>query len=73
MVRLSKVSQHNIAPTANFELNTDGLNVSARNFSSDQDGEIISYLWDFGSGVTSSEIAPTYEHTKKPANDPASR
>ncbi|CAH6797449.1 Pre-pro-metalloprotease PrtV [Vibrio chagasii] len=62
VVRLSKVSQHNIAPTANFELNTDGLNVSARNFSSDQDGEIISYLWDFGNGVTSSEIAPTWTY-----------
>ena len=62
VVRLSKVSQHNVAPTANFELNVTGLNVSARNFSSDQDGEITSYLWDFGNGTTSNEVAPSWSY-----------
>ena len=62
VVRLSKVSQHNVAPTANFELNVTALNVSARNFSSDQDGEIASYLWDFGNGTTSNEVAPTWSY-----------
>lgn len=62
VVRLSKVSQHNITPTANFELNVNGLNVSANNFSSDQDGEITRYLWDFGNGATSNEMAPTWSY-----------
>lgn len=62
VVRLSKVNQHNVAPTANFEVDVTGRNVSARNFSSDQDGEITNYLWDFGNSTTSNEVTPTWSY-----------
>ncbi|MBW3695796.1 M6 family metalloprotease domain-containing protein [Vibrio sp. T187] len=62
VVRLSKISDSNIAPTANFELNVDGLNVSSSNYSTDEDGELVSYLWDFGNGQTSNEMAPSWSY-----------
>ncbi|WP_394251438.1 immune inhibitor A domain-containing protein [Vibrio profundi] len=64
VVRLSKVSEKNIAPTANFELKIDGLSVVASNYSLDEDGEIVSYLWDFGNDITSNEVAPTWSYSQ---------
>lgn len=64
VIRLSKVSEQNQAPVANFELKTDGLSVSALNYSHDEDGELVSYAWDLGNGQMSSEMAPSWSYTK---------
>ncbi|MCG2837387.1 immune inhibitor A [Photobacterium sp. WH77] len=62
VVRLSKAASHNELPTASFELNVDGLTVSANNLSVDPDGQITAYQWDFGNGQTSSEEAPVWQY-----------
>ncbi|EKF9853264.1 M6 family metalloprotease PrtV [Vibrio cholerae] len=64
VVRLSKVTTENIAPVARFELKVEGLSVTSQNTSSDSDGNIVSYLWDFGNGQTSTEASPTWSYTK---------
>lgn len=53
----------NHPPVAEFIVSTDGLKVSFINASSDPDGDVLSYLWDFGDGTTSQEQDPvhTYE------------
>ncbi|MDO6708424.1 immune inhibitor A domain-containing protein [Photobacterium sp. 1_MG-2023] len=65
VVRLSKVADQNQAPTASFELNVDGLSVSATNLSVDTDGEIISYQWDFGNSKYSNEAAPSWQYAQE--------
>nr|6AEM_A Chain A, PKD domain [Vibrio anguillarum]6AEM_B Chain B, PKD domain [Vibrio anguillarum] len=57
-------AMENQAPVANFELKTDGLSVSAFNYSHDEDGELVSYAWDFGNGQMSSEMAPSWSYTR---------
>lgn len=64
VIRLSKVSDKNLVPTASFELQADGLSVVAHNYSKDEDGEIISYLWDFGNGITSNDVSPTWSYSQ---------
>ncbi|ENM3811164.1 TPA: PKD domain-containing protein, partial [Vibrio cholerae] len=51
-------------PVARFALKVEGLSVTSQNTSSDSDGNIVSYLWDFGNGQTSTEAAPTWSYTK---------
>ncbi|MGL4830370.1 MAG: PKD domain-containing protein, partial [Vibrio sp.] len=63
VVRLSKATT-NIAPVARFELKVEGLTVTSQNTSSDSDGNIVSYLWDFGNHETSTEAAPTWSYAK---------
>lgn len=50
------------APTALFSATVDGLGVSFTNLSQDQDGDIVSYLWDFGDGTTSSVAFPQHQY-----------
>ncbi|KLN63739.1 immune inhibitor A domain-containing protein [Vibrio sp. VPAP30] len=64
VIKLSKVQQPNVAPTASFELTVNGLSVVSQNNSSDSDGEIISYLWDFGNGETSTDAVPTWTYSE---------
>ncbi|MDF9399354.1 immune inhibitor A domain-containing protein [Vibrio sp. 1180_3] len=64
VVRLSKVSEQNSEPVANFELKTEGLTVTAFNYSADRDGELVSYVWDFGNGQNSTDMAPTWHYAK---------
>ena len=49
------------APTAAFSTNVSGLSVTLINNSSDN-GQITSYLWQFGDGQTSQEAAPTHNY-----------
>jgi len=55
----------NIPPVANFTYTIDGKTVSfdASN-SSDENGTIVSYYWEFGDGSNGSGINPKYEYVK---------
>ncbi|WP_281966188.1 PKD domain-containing protein [Serinicoccus marinus] len=51
----------NEVPTAVFDVSCDRLDCAFDgSASTDADGEIVDYLWDFGDGTTSTEVAPTH-------------
>ncbi|WP_406664894.1 S8 family serine peptidase [Gallaecimonas sp. GXIMD1310] len=50
------------APTAAFSASVDGLNVSFADASSDRDGDISSWLWDFGDGSSATTANPTHSY-----------
>lgn len=53
----------NIAPTAQFTYSLDHLKASFQgSSSSDVDGTIASYAWDFGDGETSTSAEPTHTY-----------
>ncbi|MBD1557669.1 M6 family metalloprotease domain-containing protein [Vibrio sp. S9_S30] len=54
----------NNAPIADFVLQVEGMNVTSSNVSRDPDGQIVSYLWDFGNGQTSTEANPSWRYSK---------
>jgi PKD repeat protein len=60
------ISVLNVAPTANFEyfpdIPTDLETIIFNDTSSDLDGTIISWIWDFGDGNTSEEQNPTHQY-----------
>jgi len=53
----------NIAPVASFEYDADGVVVDFTDTSSDANGTIASWEWDFGDGNTSTEQNPTHTYT----------
>jgi PKD repeat protein len=50
----------NVLPTADFTHEVDGLTVDFTSTSTDSDGTIVSYLWEFGDGETSAEQSPSH-------------
>lgn len=64
MIRLSVQQAVNIPPVADFTLNTDGLTITVINKSHDEDGEVLSWAWDFGNGGTSNDATPTYSYSE---------
>lgn len=52
------------APVASFEASVDDLTVTFSNTSSDSDGDIASYFWEFGDGSTSTEANPVYAYSE---------
>ena len=56
----------NLPPEASFSFTTAGLTVDFTDASTDEDGIIISWSWDFGDSTTSTEQHPT--HTYDTAN-----
>lgn len=52
----------NEAPMARFAVTTDGRTVTFTDQSSDPDGSIESYEWEFGDGSTSNEESPTHTY-----------
>lgn len=57
------------APTADFSFTTDDLAVSFTDESSDPEGDIASYAWDFGDGSTSNEQNPEYTYVEAGSYD----
>jgi PKD repeat protein len=57
------VSQANQTPTANFTFSCSALNCNFTSTSSDPDGSIASYSWNFGDGATSTAQNPTHSYT----------
>jgi PKD repeat protein len=53
----------NIPPTADFTYTTNGLTVDFTDTSNDPDGTIVSWLWDFGDGNTSTQQHPSHTYT----------
>lgn len=52
----------NQAPTAGFAFSASDLFVTFTDSSSDSDGSIVGYSWDFGDGGTSSDQNPSYTY-----------
>jgi PKD repeat protein len=52
----------NNPPVADFTYNASGLTATFIDHSTDSDGSIISYDWDFGDGATSSEQNPVHTY-----------
>src|SRR5207247_8524232 len=57
-----KVTAANQAPTANFTFSCSALNCSFTSTSSDPDGTIASYSWNFGDGFTSTAQNPSHSY-----------
>ena len=57
------------APIAGFEASVEDLTVSFTNTSSDNDGDIESYFWEFGDGSTSTEANPVYAYSEEGTYD----
>ena len=57
------------APTININGPYNGLVKEGIQFKSDgskdEDGKIVSYLWDFGDGSTSAEVNPVHVYERK--------
>ena len=51
-------------PAADFSFDMDDLNVSFYDMSSDSDGFIVNYTWDFGDGNVSYEKNPVHRYSK---------
>lgn len=56
-------SSGNIPPKADFTFTKSGRNVSFSDVSSDSDGSISAWSWDFGNGVVSSLQSPQYNYS----------
>ncbi|WP_104398456.1 immune inhibitor A domain-containing protein [Vibrio penaeicida] len=54
----------NESPIANFTLKVEGKRVISSNESSDPDGNIVGYFWDFGNGQTSTEANPSWQYVE---------
>ncbi len=54
----------NNPPVAAFSASASGLTANFSNASTDSDGSITSYLWDFGDGTTSTAANPSKTYTK---------
>ncbi|TEU16732.1 MAG: PKD domain-containing protein, partial [Anaerolineales bacterium] len=56
------VSAGNQSPTAGFGFTTNGLTVDFSDQSTDADGSVVSWSWDFGDGVTSPDQSPVHTY-----------
>ncbi len=53
----------NLAPTAAFSFNTSDLTANFTDESTDDDGSIVAWDWDFGDGNTSTEQNPSHTYS----------
>ncbi len=60
---LTKVGSANHAPNAGFTFAAKDLKVTFANTSSDDDGDKMTYTWDFGDGTSSAEANPVHEYS----------
>jgi len=56
------VTAANLAPTADFSYAANGLEVTFSDLSSDLDGSMVGWSWDFGDGNSSTEQNPVYTY-----------
>ena len=55
----------NVAPVADFTSSTSGLELTVdASTSTDEDGTITSYVWDFGDGTTDTGVTASHEYTE---------
>jgi len=59
------VPEANEAPSASFTSSTSGLSAIFSNHSSDADGSIVAYNWDFGDGSTSTQANPSHYYSSE--------
>jgi len=55
----------NVAPTADFSNSVTGLSADFTDASSDSDGSVVSWSWDFGDGNGSTVQNPSHSYTAK--------
>jgi len=53
----------NVPPVAGFTYHTDNITAYFTDISSDPDGDVLTYDWDFGDGNTSEEQNPTHTYS----------
>ncbi|MFU8826670.1 MAG: S8 family serine peptidase, partial [Brevefilum sp.] len=53
----------NTPPTADFTFTSNGLTVNFTDASTDNDGSIVEWLWDFGDGASSTAQNPTHTYS----------
>ncbi len=51
----------NVAPAAGFSTSCTGISCQFTSTSTDSDGQIASYVWDFGDGFESGEASPAHD------------
>ena len=56
------VPAENVAPTSSFSYQAQGLSVTLTDLSTDSDGLVSSWAWDFGDGNSSSAQNPTHTY-----------
>lgn len=61
--------QDNQAPLAAFSVETDGLQAAFTDTSSDPDGEVVSWAWDFGDGNISTDPDPLHTYAETGSYD----
>ena len=54
--------ESNESPEAEFEVDCQELTCSFTDRSEDDDGELVSWVWDFGDGTSSSERSPNHSY-----------
>ena len=60
-----KAGSSNHDPVAGFTTQINGLNVTFTNTSKDEDGDTLTYSWNFGNGKTSTDKNPSVTYDEK--------
>jgi PKD repeat protein len=61
-VGLASPPTPNIPPEADFSFTTDDLTANFEDLSTDSDGDVVAWSWDFGDGSTSTEQNPSHTY-----------
>ncbi len=62
LITIIEDEEENIAPVASFDFNIKNSKVSFTSTASDEDGEIVSYLWDLGDGSSADTETLTHRY-----------
>ena len=61
-VTIAQVANH--APVADFQVSSKDLLITCKDASYDEDGDNLTYKWDFGDGSSSSDRSPSHTYAK---------
>ncbi|ACA88173.1 PKD domain-containing protein [Shewanella woodyi] len=64
LITIIEDEEENIAPVASFDFNVKNSKVSFTSTASDEDGEIVSYLWDLGDGSSADTETLTHRYAQ---------